>query len=175
MSIKKSFVCSSANECEAVSAYGSQKECEAVCDKNVSYMCSPNLGCHIMKVAPNEKAGLYPTRQSCTEACSSPGPDYGAFSYGCSPYLGCHLVKEAPSESKGLYSNMEACAANCSVKPSPFSYSCSPYLGCHLVKEAPSESKGLYSNMQACDANCSAKPSPPRPEVLDLHCTAKLQ
>ena len=170
---EKSFVCSAANECNPVMAYKSQKECDAMCDKNVSYMCSPNLGCHVMKVAPNEKAGLFSTRESCEDSCT--GPDLGSFSYGCSPYLGCHLVKEAPSESKGLYSNMEACTANCSTKPNPFSYGCSPDLGCHTVNAAPNESKGLYSSMQACDANCSSKPSPPGPEVFDLHCTAKLQ
>lgn len=80
----------------------------------LSFGCSPQVGCHKMKATPDPAKGLYSNMESCEAACSSKNPPFGNISYMCSPGHGCHLMHVAPNESIGLFSKMENCTTTCS-------------------------------------------------------------
>jgi len=121
-----SYVCASTGTCEAVPAspgsplFSNLAACAATCHvPDISFGCSPQLGCHVVQAAPNATKGLYSNMESCAATCSSRKPPVGDFSYMCSPGLGCHLMHAAPNAAIGLYSNMESCTATCSTPKPP--------------------------------------------------------
>jgi len=76
-----SYVCASTGTCEAVPAspgsplFSNLAACAATCHvPDISFGCSPQLGCHVVHVAPNAAIGLYSNMESCAATCSTPKP-----------------------------------------------------------------------------------------------------
>ena len=163
---------------DAVSVFHSRKECARSCAKNPtghggtehSYVCSPNLGCHIDKRAPdlNDPDGArYANQADCERSCT----DDRYQSYVCSPGLGCHSDRRAPDENapNPRFSKKNDCELSCSSDRYR-SFVCSQGLGCHSDRRAPDEgaTDPRYSKKKDCEAACSAKPAEPpsKPDEL---------
>jgi hypothetical protein len=75
---------------------------------NLSYACSPNLGCHELQAAPNHSMGRYTTYDQCQQNCGH-SSQHSFDCVGLGSYGGQHHMCVMKHGGAGQYPTRAAC------------------------------------------------------------------